>query len=60
MTDSPEVVFGRLSKQYGDIFGLRIGERWMVVLSGQELIKDALHNHGVKFAGRPIIYSSQS
>ena len=60
MTDSPEVVFGRWSRQYGDIFGLKIGERWMVVLSGQAVIKDALLNHGVQLAGRPIIYSSKA
>ncbi|XP_063968800.1 cytochrome P450 1A1-like isoform X1 [Lytechinus pictus] len=57
MTDSPEVVFKKWSKQYGDIFGFKVGERWMVVLNRQALIKEAVLKQGVDFADRPDLYS---
>ena len=59
LTDKPEYVFGRWAKKYGNVFGFKVGERWMVVLNGQEVIKEALLNHGVEFAGRPDFYSSK-
>nr|XP_054773874.1 cytochrome P450 1A1-like [Lytechinus pictus]XP_054773875.1 cytochrome P450 1A1-like [Lytechinus pictus] len=57
MNDSPEVVFGKWSKQYGDIFGFKVGERWMVVINRQALIKEAVLKQGVDFADRPDFYS---
>ncbi|XP_041485110.1 cytochrome P450 1A5-like [Lytechinus variegatus] len=57
MNDSPEVIFDKWSKKYGDIFGVKIGERWMVVLNGQALIKEAVIKQGVDFADRPDFYS---
>ena len=57
MNDSPEVVFGEWAKKYGDIFGFKVGERWMVVLNRQALIKEAVLKQGVDFAGRPDFYS---
>ncbi|XP_072162879.1 steroid 17-alpha-hydroxylase/17,20 lyase-like [Diadema setosum] len=59
MTDSPEVVFGKWAKKYGDIFGLKIGQRWMVVLNRKDLIKEAVIKQGVEFAGRPDLYSME-
>ena len=59
MTDSPEIIFAKLAKKYGKIFGLKMGERWMVVLNGQELIRDALVKQSLEFAGRPKFYSRQ-
>ncbi|XP_030827805.1 steroid 17-alpha-hydroxylase/17,20 lyase [Strongylocentrotus purpuratus] len=57
MNDSPEIVFGEWAKRYGDIFGFKAGERWMVVLNRQALIKEAVLKQGVDFAGRPDFYS---
>ncbi|XP_071505079.1 steroid 17-alpha-hydroxylase/17,20 lyase-like [Diadema antillarum] len=59
MIDSPEVVFGKWAKKYGDIFGLKIGQRWMVVLNRKDLIKEAVLKQGVEFAGRPDFYSTE-
>ncbi|XP_072162887.1 steroid 17-alpha-hydroxylase/17,20 lyase-like [Diadema setosum] len=59
MTDSPEVVFGKWAKKYGDIFGLKMGQRWMVVLNRKDLIKEAVIKQDVEFAGRPDFYSSE-
>ncbi|XP_071505081.1 steroid 17-alpha-hydroxylase/17,20 lyase-like [Diadema antillarum] len=57
MNDSPEVVFGKWAKKYGDIFGLKIGQRWMVVLNRKDIIKEAVIKQGVEFAGRPDFYT---
>ncbi|XP_072162888.1 steroid 17-alpha-hydroxylase/17,20 lyase-like [Diadema setosum] len=59
MTDSPEVVFGKWAKKYGDIFGLKVGQRWMVVLNRKDLIKEAVIKQGAEFAGRPDFYSAE-
>ncbi|XP_071486366.1 steroid 17-alpha-hydroxylase/17,20 lyase-like [Diadema antillarum] len=59
MTDSPEVVFGKLAKKYGDIFGLKVGQRWMVVLNRKDLIKEAVIKQSVEFAGLPDFYSTE-
>ena len=58
MTDNPEIIFKKWSKKYGDIIGFKVGERWMVALNGQEVIKEAVVKRGVEFAGRPEFYSS--
>ena len=57
MTENPEVMFEKWSKEYGDVFSVKVGERWMVVLNGQEAIKEAVLKRGVEFAGRPDFYS---
>ncbi|XP_071478388.1 steroid 17-alpha-hydroxylase/17,20 lyase-like [Diadema antillarum] len=57
MIDSPQIIFGQWAKIYGNIFGFKVGERWMVVLNGQKAIKDAVIKQGVDFAGRPDFHS---
>ena len=47
-----------LAKKYGDVFSIRVGQRWMVVLNGAEMIKEALVKKGVDFANRPTSYTS--
>ncbi|XP_030835857.1 steroid 17-alpha-hydroxylase/17,20 lyase [Strongylocentrotus purpuratus] len=59
MNDSPEVVFGEWAKKYGDVFGFKAGQRWMVVLNRQALIKEAVLKQSVDFAGRPDFYSME-
>eukprot|EP00057_Strongylocentrotus_purpuratus_P003027 XP_003725761.1 PREDICTED: steroid 17-alpha-hydroxylase/17,20 lyase [Strongylocentrotus purpuratus] len=53
LNDNLEKIFTGWIKQYGDIFGFKLGEHWMVVLNHQEIIKEALLKQSVQFAGRP-------
>eukprot|EP00057_Strongylocentrotus_purpuratus_P016133 XP_011670607.1 PREDICTED: steroid 17-alpha-hydroxylase/17,20 lyase-like [Strongylocentrotus purpuratus] len=53
LDESLEKIFTGWIKQYGDIFGFKLGEHWMVVLNHQEIIKEALLKQSVQFAGRP-------
>ena len=48
MTDNPEIIFKKWSKKYGDIIGFKVGERWMVALNGQEVIKEAVVKRGCR------------
>ncbi|XP_060709740.1 cytochrome P450 1A1 [Hemiscyllium ocellatum] len=54
---NPHLRLTALSKQYGDIFQIQIGSRPVVVLSGQDTLKQALVRQGDDFAGRPDLYS---
>uniref|UniRef100_A0A672ZI19 Cytochrome P450 2J2-like n=1 Tax=Sphaeramia orbicularis TaxID=375764 RepID=A0A672ZI19_9TELE len=42
-----------LAQTYGDVYSLRIGQRWMVVINGFEVLKEALITQGDSFADRP-------
>ncbi|XP_041485761.1 steroid 17-alpha-hydroxylase/17,20 lyase-like [Lytechinus variegatus] len=57
MTASPEEVFERWSKRYGDVFGFKAGERLIVVINHGDAIREALIKHGIEFAGRPDFFS---
>ncbi|XP_068175784.1 cytochrome P450 2J6-like [Antennarius striatus] len=43
----------RLSHIYGDVYSLRMGQEWMVVLNRLEVMKEALINQGDSTADRP-------
>ncbi|KAM3668443.1 cytochrome P450 2J2-like isoform 1-T1 [Ammospiza maritima maritima] len=43
----------RISKRYGDIFGLNMGGMKTVLVSGMRLVKEVLVNQGDKFLERP-------
>ncbi|XP_065147824.1 cytochrome P450 2F2-like isoform X2 [Paramisgurnus dabryanus] len=45
--------FERLANRYGKVYSLYIGSKPTVVLNGFEVIKEALVNKAVEFAGRP-------
>ncbi|XP_075998056.1 cytochrome P450 2D14-like isoform X2 [Genypterus blacodes] len=51
--DHPLVSLERLTKQYGKIYSLFIGQRPAVVLNGVQAIKEALVFKATDFAGRP-------
>ncbi|XP_071814401.1 steroid 17-alpha-hydroxylase/17,20 lyase-like [Apostichopus japonicus] len=51
------VVFTEYAKEYGDIFSIRVGQRWAVVLNGAATIKEALLKKGVEFANRPTSFT---
>ncbi|KAM4694433.1 cytochrome P450 2K1-like [Discoglossus pictus] len=55
---SPHEIFKELSKKYGPVYSIQIGNRKAVIICGYEAVKDALVNHADEFAGRgnvPII-----
>ncbi|XP_069546448.1 cytochrome P450 1A1 [Brachyistius frenatus] len=55
----PYLSLTAMSKRYGDVFQIQIGMRPVVVLSGNETIRQALIKQGEEFAGRPDLYSFQ-
>ncbi|XP_023139824.1 cytochrome P450 1A1 [Amphiprion ocellaris] len=53
----PYLSLTAMSKRYGDVFQIQIGTRPVVVLSGNETVRQALIKQGEEFAGRPDLYS---
>ncbi|KAM5165067.1 cytochrome P450 2C5-like [Mantella aurantiaca] len=51
----PYKSFHELSKKYGPVYSIQIGEEKMVILCGYETVKDALINHADEFSGRPVV-----
>ncbi|XP_069832025.1 cytochrome P450 2C14-like [Dendropsophus ebraccatus] len=49
----PHKTFMELAKTYGPVFSVQIGMTKAVVLSGYEVVKDALINHADVFSNRP-------
>nr|XP_020505679.1 cytochrome P450 2J2-like [Labrus bergylta] len=43
----------QLAGKYGDVYSLRMGQEWVVVLNGYEVLKEALVNQGDSVADRP-------
>uniref|UniRef100_UPI0037E7D684 cytochrome P450 2J6-like n=1 Tax=Semicossyphus pulcher TaxID=241346 RepID=UPI0037E7D684 len=43
----------QLAGKYGDVYSLQMGQEWMVVLNGFEVLKEALVNQGDGLADRP-------
>ncbi|KAM9477418.1 cytochrome P450 1B1 [Clarias gariepinus] len=52
MGNYPHIYFTRISRRYGDVFQIKLGNRPVVVLNG-DAIRQALVQKGVDFAGRP-------
>ncbi|XP_008301655.1 cytochrome P450 2J2-like [Stegastes partitus] len=46
-------VFTQLAEKYGDVYSLRIGKRWLVVLNRSEVLKEALVTQGDSVVDRP-------
>ncbi|XP_072044031.1 cytochrome P450 1A1-like [Amphiura filiformis] len=57
-TDQPHIKFTEMTKKYGNIFAVKMGQRWMVVLNQIDVVRDAMLKKPVEFAGRPDLYSS--
>ncbi|KAL9845592.1 cytochrome P450 2J2-like isoform 2-T3 [Geothlypis trichas] len=49
----PVTAVGRLTKRYGDIFGMHMGGMRFVLVTGMRLVKEVLVNQGDKFLERP-------
>ncbi|CAF0802425.1 unnamed protein product [Rotaria sordida] len=47
--------WSKMSK-YGEIFRLHLGSQIVVVLNSPSIIREALHDHGEIFAGRPYLH----
>ncbi|TSK38393.1 Cytochrome P450 1A1 [Bagarius yarrelli] len=54
---SPHLSLTAMSKQYGPVFQVQIGMRPVIVLAGNEVVRQALIKQGEEFAGRPDLYS---
>ncbi|XP_076830836.1 cytochrome P450 2U1 [Brachyhypopomus gauderio] len=52
---SPQVGLMELSKLYGNLYSIFVGSQLVVVLTGYEIIKDALSNNAEVFSDRPDI-----
>ncbi|KAM4042280.1 cytochrome P450 2K1-like isoform 1-T3 [Anomaloglossus baeobatrachus] len=49
----PYKTLHQLSKKYGPIYTIQLGQEKVVVLCGYDAVKDALVNHADEFSGRP-------
>ncbi|XP_070687941.1 cytochrome P450 2J2-like [Pempheris klunzingeri] len=49
----------QLAEKYGNVYSLRMGQMWMVVLNGFETLKEALVNQGDSVADRPDLALTQ-
>ena len=47
------MIFKDLSKEYGDVFGISLGSKRVVVINAIEPARDSLIQKGADFAGRP-------
>ncbi|XP_073688989.1 cytochrome P450 1A1 [Garra rufa] len=56
---NPHLSLTAMSKCYGPVFQVQIGMRPVVVLSGNDVIRQALLKQGDEFAGRPDLHSSK-
>ncbi|RXM93984.1 Cytochrome P450 1A1 [Acipenser ruthenus] len=56
---NPHLSLTKMSQRYGDVMQIQIGTRPVVVLSGNETVRQALIKQGDDFAGRPDLYSFQ-
>ncbi|XP_069831999.1 cytochrome P450 2C5-like isoform X2 [Dendropsophus ebraccatus] len=52
-TSKPHKSLVQLSKKFGTVFSVQVGQEKMVILCGYETVKDALVNYGEEFSGRP-------
>lgn len=55
----PHKSLSNMAKRYGHVFQIQIGMRPVVVLSGGEVLRQALLKQGEEFASRPDLYSFQ-
>ncbi|XP_038061892.1 steroid 17-alpha-hydroxylase/17,20 lyase-like isoform X2 [Patiria miniata] len=58
-TDKPYVACTELAKKHGDIYSLKLGDDWFLVLNSTELIRAAFVDMAEEFAGRPSLFSTE-
>lgn len=54
---NPHLSLTAMSKRYGPVFQIQIGTRPVAVLSGADVVRQALIKQGDEFSGRPDLYS---
>ncbi|XP_022104808.1 steroid 17-alpha-hydroxylase/17,20 lyase-like [Acanthaster planci] len=52
------ITVGELSKEYGDVFSLKLGDKWYVILNSYETIKDGMAARPLALANRPHYYTT--
>lgn len=57
--NNPHLSLTAMSQCYGPVFQIQIGTRPVVVLSGNDVIRQALIKQGEEFSGRPDLYSTR-
>lgn len=55
----PYLSLTAMAKRYGHVFQIQIGMRTVVVISGNDMVRQALIKQGEEFAGRPDLHSFQ-
>ncbi|XP_072044019.1 steroid 17-alpha-hydroxylase/17,20 lyase-like isoform X1 [Amphiura filiformis] len=55
--DTPHVKFKEMTKKYGNVIAVKMGQQWMIVLNQIDVVRDALLRKPDEFAGRPDFYS---
>ncbi|XP_022104091.1 steroid 17-alpha-hydroxylase/17,20 lyase-like [Acanthaster planci] len=58
-TDKPYVACTELAKKHGDMYSLKLGDEWFLVLNSTELIRSAFVDMAEEFAGRPPLFSTE-
>ncbi|XP_071808247.1 steroid 17-alpha-hydroxylase/17,20 lyase-like [Asterias amurensis] len=59
-TDTPYVTCTELAKKHGEIYSLKLGDEWFLVLNSTETIREAFLDFSEEFAGRPSLYSTET
>ena len=57
--DSRHVDLMAMEKEYGHVFRLYLGRQLVIVVSGQNAVRDVLVTKSAEFAGRPTFYTSE-
>ena len=55
----PHVVFKNLQNVYGDLFSVKLGTSWVVILSNIDIVKEALLRKQDQFSGRISAYTGE-
>ncbi|XP_030621870.1 cytochrome P450 1A1 [Chanos chanos] len=55
--NNPHLSLTAMSKRYGPVYQVQIGTRPVVVIGGNEVVRQALIKQGEDFSGRPDLYS---
>ena len=50
---------GEFSQEYGDIFSVKLGDKWYVILNSYRTIKEGMTAAPVALANRPHYYTSK-
>ena len=49
----PYAAFSKLAREYGNIFSMKLGSSWCVIVNDPKSVKEVLITKGAHFDGRP-------